>query len=110
MCAKKRFRPEKTLVYLNGKFVGYYTDGHALAQRLREKRRTNELNYQVNVYYNSRVNELHITTDKGRVRRPYVVVEEGKPRLTQEILQKVKNGDLNWHHLIKMGVIEYLDA
>ncbi|MEK6978845.1 MAG: DNA-directed RNA polymerase subunit B [Candidatus Micrarchaeota archaeon] len=110
MCAKKRFRPEKTLVYLNGKFVGFYNDGHALAQRLREKRRTNELNYQVNVYYNSRVNELHITTDKGRVRRPYVVVEEGKPRLTPEILQKVKNSDLNWHHLIKMGVIEYLDA
>ncbi|MFH2106398.1 MAG: DNA-directed RNA polymerase subunit B [Candidatus Micrarchaeota archaeon] len=103
-------KSEKTAVYMNGKLVGYHSDGKNLAKRLREKRRTNELNYLVNIYYDSKLNELHIINDKGRVRRPYIVVEDSKSRLTSEILQKVKSNHLNWNHLIKMGVIEYLDA
>jgi DNA-directed RNA polymerase subunit B' len=110
MVKKRRPQVTKASVYVNGKFIGYHPNGEDLAKRLREKRRMNELNYQVNVYYNRKIGELHIVTDSGRVRRPYVVVEEGKSRLTPEILQKVKNGDLNWHHLVKMGVVEYLDA
>ena len=107
---KRRISSEKTAVYLNGKKVGYHNDGVSLAQRLREKRRINELNTQVNVYYNKRLNELHIISDKGRVRRPFIVVENGKSRLTPEILQRLQKGDLNWYHLIKLGIVEYLDA
>ena len=101
---------DKTMVYLNGKFIGFYKDGKALAQALREKRRRNELNYQVNIYYREKTNELFINTEKGRVRRPYIVVENGKSRLTPEIKKRLEEGKLRWSHLIKMGVIEYLDA
>ncbi len=103
-------KSDKTPVYLNGKFMGYHPDGRSFSRRIREKRRMNEVNYQVNVYYDNKLNELHIVTDKGRVRRPYIVVENQKSRLTPEILQKLKNKQLNWNHLIKMGVVEYLDA
>lgn len=107
---RRRMNGEKTAVYLNSRLIGYHADGAALAQRLREKRRINELNYMVNVFYNSKLNELHIITDKGRVRRPYIVIEDGKSRLTPEIIRRIKNDELNWHHLVKMGIIEYLDA
>ena len=109
---KRRVRSAdaRTSIYLNGKLVGTHPNGRDLVNRLREKRRMNELNHQVNVYYTERSDELHITTDKGRVRRPYIVVEAGKSRLTQEILEKLKNNTINWHHLIKMGVVEFLDA
>ncbi len=112
MAKKRRIRsPDaKTAVYFNGKYIGSHPNGADLAQRLREKRRMNEINPQLNVYYSERLDELHVITDKGRVRRPFIVVEGGKSRLTPEIMQKLKNGDLNWHHLIKMGVIEFLDA
>ena len=112
MGKKRRVRSpdSRTAVYMNGKYVGSHANGADLAQRLREKRRMNEINPQVNVYYSERLDELHIITDKGRVRRPLIVVENGKSRLSSEIMQKLKNNDLNWHHLIKMGVIEYLDA
>ncbi|MFH1221912.1 MAG: DNA-directed RNA polymerase subunit B [Candidatus Micrarchaeota archaeon] len=103
-------RARKVAIYLNGRFVGYHPDGRSLAQRLRERRRTNELNYQINIYYSGRMGELHITTDKGRVRRPYLVVENGKSRLTPEVLNRLKNNELTWQHLIRMGIIEYLDA
>lgn len=103
-------RKQKTTVYLNGNIIGYHPDGKSLAQRLRERRRMNELNYQVNIHYNSKTNELHIVSDKGRVRRPYIVVENGKSRLTPEILGRLKNSELTWQHLVRMGIIEYLDA
>ncbi|MFH1393537.1 MAG: DNA-directed RNA polymerase subunit B [Candidatus Micrarchaeota archaeon] len=110
MVKKKRKIPERTSVFLNGKMVGYHPDGKSLSSRLRERRRMNELNNQVNIYYNPKVNELHLITDKGRVRRPYIVVENGKSRLTPEIAARIKNSELTWNHLVKMGIIEYLDA
>jgi len=107
---KKRKIPDKTSIFLNGRMVGYHPDGKSLANRLRERRRMNELNNQVNIYFNPKVNELHLITDKGRVRRPYIVVESGKHRLTPEIAQRIKNNELTWNHLVKMGIIEFLDA
>lgn len=106
----KKKKPEKTSIFLNGRLVGTHPDGKSLANRLRERRRMNELSSQVNIYYNRRLNELHILTDKGRVRRPYIVVEEGKSRLSPGVIARVKNNELSWNHLIKMGIIEYLDA
>ena len=106
----KKLPSGPTDIYLNGRLVGTHTDGANLAVRLRERRRMNELNNQINIYYNSKLNELHVFTDKGRVRRPYIVVEEGKSRFTPEIHQRLKNNEINWNHLIKMGIIEHLDA
>jgi len=109
---KKTAKPEKVsnAVYVNGNLMGFHPDGAGLAARLREKRRMNELNYEVNVFYNDRTHELFISTDGGRVRKPYVVIEDGKSRLTPEVLNRVRSGALSWEHLVKMGVIEYLDA
>ncbi len=107
---RSRKLSEKAKVFVNGRLEFEFADGAALAQRLRERRRMNELNSQVNIYYNQRLNELQIFTDKGRVRRPYIVIENGKSRLAPEILQRIKNNELNWNHLVKMGIIEYLDA
>ncbi|MFH1785792.1 MAG: DNA-directed RNA polymerase subunit B [Candidatus Micrarchaeota archaeon] len=107
---RKKKTPDKTTIFLNGRIVGNHPDGKSLSNRLRERRRMNELSNQVNIYYNNKLNELHILTDKGRVRRPYIVVENGKSRLTSEILIRIKNNELNWNHLVKMGIIEYLDA
>ena len=43
MVKKKRSgADQKTSIYLNGKFIGVHGDGASLAQRLREKRRSNE--------------------------------------------------------------------
>ncbi len=107
--AKKK-RSDVTSIFLNGRKVGAHPDGKSLADRLRERRRMNELSSQANIYYNARLNELHIVTDKGRVRRPYIVVEDGKSRLAPNIIARIKNNELSWNHLIKMGIIEYLDA
>src|SRR5208283_3244982 len=96
---KRKAAPDRTIIFLNGRTVGTHPDGKSLANRLRERRRSNELNSQVNIYFNERLNELHILTDKGRVRRPYIVVENGKSRLQPEIMARIRNNELNWNHL-----------
>jgi DNA-directed RNA polymerase subunit B len=38
-----------------------------------------------------------------------IIVENGKPKLTPELLEKVKKGEISWSKLVEMGVVEYLD-
>jgi len=110
MVKRRRQVSDKTKIFINGALKYHHHDGKSLAERLRERRRNNELSGQANIYYNVKLNELHILTDKGRVRRPYIVVENGKSRLTPEILARLRNNELNWNHLVKMGIVEFLDA
>lgn len=95
-------------VYLNDRLVGY--SDFSLVEKLKERRRSNQISDQVNIRYDTTQKEIFILTDGGRVRRPYIVVENGKSKLSKEIVTRVMNGELRWSHLVKMGVIEYLDA
>ncbi len=101
---------DKTAVYLNGRLLGFHTEGGELVKALRKSRRDGDLPYQANFAYNRKTSELYINTDSGRARRPYVVVEGGKSRYTLELKEKVMNNEIAWDELVKSGVIEYLDA
>ncbi len=99
----------KIPVYVNGSLVGAVENGERLAEEIRKLRRKGKISSQVNVTYRPDTNEVSITTDEGRIRRALIVVENGKPKLTQELLQQVERGEVSWSRLVEMGVIEYLD-
>ena len=103
-------RKGKSAVYINGRLVGITEDGKGLVEELRRNRRKGNLDEQVNIAYREDTNDVRVNTDAGRVRRPVVVVEEGKSRLTQDVIEKVKAGKLAWHDLVQSGIVEYLDA
>jgi len=108
--AVEKEEQEKTAVYINGRLMGFHEDGKELIKELRTKRRAGEISYEINFALNRSTGELNISTDSGRARRPYIVVEKGKSLYTPELQKKVEKGELKWSDLVKMGVIEYLDA
>ena len=75
-----------------------------------EKRRNGELEEEVSVYYNENRDEIRINTDSGRVMRPVAIVEDGEPRLTEEQMDKLEDGEIGLEDLVEDGVIEYIDA
>jgi DNA-directed RNA polymerase subunit B' len=100
----------KATIFLNGRFVGFHENGERLAKEIREKRRSGEVPYSVNVCCYSKTGEVFINTDKGRPVRPLIVVKSGKSAYTPQLAEKVKSGAMHWMDLVKLGVIEYLDA
>jgi DNA-directed RNA polymerase subunit A' len=97
-------------VYLDGRYLGRVENPKKLVDDIKEKRRLGLISDQVNVCYYDYLNELRILSDSGRLRRPAIVVKNGKPKLTQELMEKVRKGEMSWDTLIKTGVIEYLDS
>ena len=75
-----------------------------------EKRRNGELEEEVSVYYNENRDEIRINTDSGRVMRPVAIVEDGEPRLTEDQMDKLEDGEISLEDLVEDGVIEYIDA
>ena len=86
-----------------------------MAQELIRMRRTGEISSEVNIAYTSPQtengrSELYVNCDQGRVRRPVIVIENSKPKLTREHVEAIQRGEMRWSDLIERGVIEYLDA
>jgi DNA-directed RNA polymerase subunit B' len=99
-----------TEVYLNGKFVGEVDNPLEFKEKIISERRNNKINSNLNVRYNIEDKNLYIESGKGRIRRPVIVVKEGKPLLTDSHIKQLKEDKITFSDLLKQGVIEYVDA
>lgn len=99
-----------TDVYLNEKYIGTISDVKEFIDKVRNERRDSKLPSELNFFYNEDFDEFFINTTKGRVRRPLIVVENGKPKLIEKHIDSLKKGELKWDKLVKEGIVEYLDA
>lgn len=97
-------------LFLDGRYIGSIKEPEKLVAEIRQKRRNGVISNQINVAFYKHLDEIKIINDSGRARRPLIVVENGKPRLTREHLEKLKTGEIGWDDLIKTGVVEYLDS
>jgi len=97
-------------VFLNGRFVGFHDNGEKLVKELRDRRRAGSLDPYSNVAFYNKTNEVFINTDEGRPARPLIVVKSGKSLYTPQLKEKIEKGEMHWNELVKLGIIEYLDA
>ncbi len=101
---------KKTKVYVNGSLIGFHDDPEKLKKEFMIKRRDGTIDPQINFSYFKDTKEIFINTDSGRIQRPLIIVENGKPKLTEENIAQIKEGKIDWHDLIVKGIVEYIDA
>ncbi len=100
----------RTRVFVNGNFIGFSTEPERFVEEVREKRRRDEISTQVNIAYYKDRRDIIINSDRGRARRPAIVVEDRKPLVTESHIEKLRRDELDFDDLVKEGAIEYLDA
>lgn len=97
-------------VFVEGCLLGYTTNPEELVNTLREMRRMGEISGEVNIAYYKDHKEIYVNCDEGRIRRPLIIVKEGKPRLRMRHIRNLQTGRWTWRDLIKEGIIELIDA
>ncbi|MBI2134098.1 DNA-directed RNA polymerase subunit B [Candidatus Woesearchaeota archaeon] len=97
-------------VYLSGKYIGTTDSPSEFISRVREERRKGIIPDNVNINHNHESNEVFIEAARGRLRRPLIVVKDGKPTLTDQHIKQLEKKEARWSDLVKQGIIEYLDA
>jgi len=97
-------------VYLNGDFVGYHDDPAGLTKTIREERRKGKLSDEVNVRFDAETREVIVNCDRGRIRRPLLVVNDGNTVINAEMLQKLEEGEYSIKDIVKRGALEWVDA
>jgi DNA-directed RNA polymerase subunit B len=114
--AKDDLKKDGTRIFVDGRLIGYYKDGLELAESLRDLRRNSKIHSHVGVsFHKSDENEdatrrLYVNCNAGRVLRPLIIIKDNKPLLTQDLLDKISKKLLSWTDLLRMSVLELIDA
>ena len=97
-------------VFLNEVFIGNCENAKDFVKRFRQSRRLGDIEDFYNVYYDEKQDFVYIEGTPGRVRRPLIIVDKGVSKLTPEVKEKLKTGEIGYNDLVTSGIIEYLDT
>ena len=86
---------KKARVFVDGALIGLVDDPRALVTQIRNMRRQGAVFIEINISHKEFNNEVVIHTDRGRARRPLIVLQNGKPLMssTDEIEKLTRSGD-----------------
>ena len=101
---------KKSRVFVDGALIGLADDPQALVAQTRAMRRQGALSTEVNVSFKEFNNDVVIHTDRGRARRPLIVLHNGKPLITPDEIEKLRKNEINFNYFVQKGFIELIDA
>ena len=114
-----KFGEEKNLykfvkVFLNGSWIGITREPLELYNSLKEKKSKGLINIYTSIVFNYKQKEIIICNDAGRLVRPLLKVKDNKILLTKNIIDRLKQEELDWMDLltdckIDTAVLEYID-
>jgi len=97
-------------VFIDGVLQGTVKDAEKFVKNAIKERRTGKFSKNLNIYYNKDENIVKIQLDKNRLRRPLIIIQEGKSLLTKKHLENLNTGKMSWTDLIEKGILEEIDA
>lgn len=99
------------LVYLDGLIIGLTSNPSRVVDTIRHLRRKKIVSEFISVSFSTLHMAIYISTDGGRLCRPYIIIGEyQRPLLTDAHLERLKRGFINFQDLIDLGLVEYLDV
>jgi len=112
---KDLVKKDGTRVFVDGKLIGFHKDGEKLAYSLRELRRSSKIHPHIGISIHQPEEEnatkrLYVNCNAGRVLRPLIIIKDGKSAFSPDLLDKITKKLVSWTDLIRMGVIELVDA
>ncbi|CAH1388640.1 unnamed protein product [Nezara viridula] len=97
-------------VFLNGNILGITGKHRRLIKNFRMLRRCGRINGFVSIYPHHKHKSVYISSDGGRLCRPYIIVENGKPLVNSTHINKLSSGLMKFEDFLNEGLIEYLDV
>ena len=102
-------------VFINGSWVGITNDPEKIYNNLKDKKYKGIINIYTSIIFNSKLKEIRVCNDAGRITRPLLKVKNNKIMYNNSIIEKVKCGELNWDDLViaiklEDSIIEYVDS
>ncbi|WP_253487860.1 DNA-directed RNA polymerase subunit B [Methanocalculus alkaliphilus] len=101
---------QKARVFVDGALIGLADDPAGLVRKVRELRRRGDLPSELNISFKEYSSEIVLNTDRGRARRPLIILDGGKPVISDEDITRIQSGEYTFDDMIMQGKIEYVDA
>jgi DNA-directed RNA polymerase III subunit RPC2 len=79
------------MVNVNGDIIGLTRSPRRFVTSFRKLRRAGRINEFVSVYINQHHKVVYVACDAGRICRPMIVVEQMRPRATDEHIKVLAN-------------------
>ncbi|XP_050307639.1 DNA-directed RNA polymerase III subunit RPC2 [Anthonomus grandis grandis] len=102
--------PKAFIVFLNGNIIGVTTNFQKLIAVFRLMRRKGKISYYVSIYPSFLHKCIYISSDGGRLCRPYIIVEQGRPLVSQHHINELEKGIRSFEDFLHDGLIEFLDV
>ncbi|XP_061415849.1 DNA-directed RNA polymerase III subunit RPC2 [Lethenteron reissneri] len=102
--------PDTYLVFLNGNILGVTQDPPKLVQTFRIMRRAGYINEFVSISTNLNDRCVYISSDGGRLCRPYIIVSNRQPMVTSKHIEELCQGCRTFEDFLHEGLVEYLDV
>ncbi|OBZ74954.1 DNA-directed RNA polymerase III subunit RPC2 [Grifola frondosa] len=104
------YGPNTFVVNVNGTIIGLTRYPARFVNNFRKLRRAGRFSEFVSVYINHHHRTVLIASDGGRICRPMIIVEHGKPRVTSDHISQLKQSQLTFDDFLRKGLVEYLDV
>ena len=98
-------------VFLNGNILGVIKNFKRLVDTFRAARRIGMIDGFVSIYTHMKTRTVQISSDSGRLCRPYIIVTtKGKPKVKEKHIKRLINEQLSFDDFLAKGLVEYLDV
>lgn len=78
------YQPNTFIVLLNGVILGVTRRTQKFVSDFRRLRRAGRISEFVSIFVNTHQRTVNLSSDGGRICRPLIIVEKGRPRVTQK--------------------------